>query len=85
MEASHRLGDRGIRKRADHRPGVGAVERQVDLGEPGGGLELALIGEVVAAEGRGSSSVRGSQRITHSPVTRSGLSTASPLGVSTAS
>ena len=51
VQAAHRLNDRRVRQGAHDRPGVGAVERQVDLGHAGGGLELALVGEVVAAEG----------------------------------
>ena len=50
VHAAHRLGERRRDHGADRRLGEGAVEREVDLREPGGGLELALVGEVVAAE-----------------------------------
>ena len=50
MHPRQRLGDRLHRRRADHRLGEGAVEREVDLREPGRGGEAALVLEVVAAE-----------------------------------
>jgi hypothetical protein len=74
MHRLQRLGDGG-RDHGAH-PGLheGAVEREVDLGEPRRGREAPLVLRSLPPSARMSSSVRGSHRITQSPVTRSGLS-----------
>src|SRR5262245_5237750 len=60
----HRRGD----ERANDRLRVCAVEREVDLGNPGGGREPPLVGRIVAAER--ADVIQGPRLAAHQPISR---------------
>ena len=66
MQPVHPFRHRGADQGADHRLRERPVEREVGLGDAGGGREAALVGGVVAAERPDVVQVRASQRMTQS-------------------